>query len=250
MQHLTQGRNIAEAKEFISKTKIRAKKVVLIVGSNDLDGQKSVSKTEVELDDLLRTTRQHMGSDVDILVSEVMPRTGRHVFNKKATDFNARVSRECDRTERLHFIPQRNIFDERNRYDNIHLAYPAVPRFVRNIKSVLNPLLGLRPITEYQPLGGARSRSREGEADKDTQQQQPPQRQWQQQPQWQQQQQPRYRGSEQRQPPRSDSRGSAQITVQHQRLDNGDEKLPVAKPTINVASIKEAIINALNDLLE
>lgn len=218
IQHLRNGRNIAEAKDFIQKTRLQAQKVVFIVGSNDLSGQKSVSKTQVEMDDLLHTTRRVMGQNVEILISEIMPRTGRHFFNKKAEDFNARVFRVCQQNRHMYFIPQQSLFDECHRYDGVHLEYKSVPLFVRNIKSVLNPLLGLTPISEYHPVSARDSRSQK---------------------------QDRTAGRERH--------NSGPRNVSTRRQANGEETITVPKPAQNIstvaAELKDTIIAALSSFM-
>lgn len=145
---LKDGKDIAAAKLLLERTQTKAKSLVLIVGSNDLARAKSVSACQVEMEELLSIARAKM-PDAEITISQILPRTDREVFNRKSEDFNRRMSRHCDTTNKLHFITHDDLQGRENRYDGIHLEKHAVGKLVRNIKAVLNPLLGMVPYSEY-----------------------------------------------------------------------------------------------------
>ena len=86
-----------------------------------------------------------MGKDIDIAFSQILTRTNRDVFNRKAKDFNQRLdslSRKLNHGH-INYIHQRGLHDASSKYDGIHLKSWAVKQLVRNIKVVCNPLLGL-----------------------------------------------------------------------------------------------------------
>ena len=145
IKHLSNGRDLQDAKTTIQKTKVKANSVVYIVGSNDLAKTKSVSSCMVEVDKLINATIKTMGKDIDIAFSQILTRTDRDVFNRKAKDFNQRLyslSRKINHGH-IHYIHQSGLHDASSKYDGIHLKSWAVKQLVRNIKVVCNPLLGL-----------------------------------------------------------------------------------------------------------
>ncbi len=146
---LGKGKNIEDAKDFVSRTKTPAKLVVFLIGSNDVSDNKSVSKCQTELEELLSAARKTFGPSTELAVSQLLPRDDKDVYNRKAIDFNNRVASMCGKTSKLHFIAQPNLQHRNVRYDGIHLKPQGVATLVRNIKTVANPLIGLVPYQEY-----------------------------------------------------------------------------------------------------
>lgn len=106
-----------------------------------------MSRCQVELEDLISTTRTKLGRDTHITVSQVLPRTDWTVYNRKAADFNQRIARFCEQAHNVHFVSQPNLTDASNRFDGIHLKEGALAKLVVNLKVVLNQLLGMATYT-------------------------------------------------------------------------------------------------------
>lgn len=148
--HLQQGKDITAAKAYIETTNVCAKAVTFVVSSNDLARAKSVSLCQTEMEHLTKLTRSRMGKDTHIAISQVLPRTGWVTYNRKAEDFNARMKKFCERHANMYFVRQNNLCGVENRQsDGVHLRRQAVGKLVVNIKTVLNPLLGMKPVSEY-----------------------------------------------------------------------------------------------------
>ena len=146
---LQKGKNINDATDFIKRTKSKASVVLFIIGSNDLSANKTVDQCLVELDGLLAGTLQHMGETTHIVLSQVLQRTDQVQYNKKADIYNKRVKAMCDNNPHLHYLTQHDLQTPSSKYDGIHLRDWAVKRLAKNIKLVVNPLLGLIPYQQY-----------------------------------------------------------------------------------------------------
>lgn len=145
---LQQGKDMRAAKEFLEHTKLKAKTLVLLVGSNVLSRNNTTTQCQIQMEELLSTARTVM-PDAEIALSQILPRTNCDSFNVKAARFNRTTARHCQPVHMLHFIQHDNLSDSSKRYDGTHLTDPAVGKLVRNIKTTLNPLLGLAPISNY-----------------------------------------------------------------------------------------------------
>lgn len=58
----------------------------------------------------------------------------------------------CDPRFKLHYMQQRNLHRKHHRHDGVHLKNRSLGLLVGNIKTVVNPLLGLEP---HVPRGGS-----------------------------------------------------------------------------------------------
>ncbi|CAG2192101.1 unnamed protein product [Mytilus edulis] len=142
-------KTIKGARSFIQSqsNKTPINNVVIQVGSNDLDFEDSVDQVIPPFMELLKETKESMPPDCNIFVGEILPRfyqnrTETRKFDEKRLDFNKILE---NHTEEYGFtiIRQKNM--TRNDFrDGIHLSLEkGVPTYVRNLKEILNPILGI-----------------------------------------------------------------------------------------------------------
>ncbi|CAG2234413.1 unnamed protein product [Mytilus edulis] len=122
-------KTIKGARSFIQSqsNKTPINNVVIQVGSNDLDLEDSIDQVILPFMELLKETKESMPPDCNIFVGEILPR-----FYQNRTE-----------TRKFTIIRQKNL--TRNDFmDGIHLSLEkGVPTYVRNLKEILNPILGI-----------------------------------------------------------------------------------------------------------
>ncbi len=94
VKKLSQGKDIADAKDYIGRTRITPKTVILNVGTNCL-AREAATTTKTGLINLITVTRTKFSS-AKILYSPILPRIGDNSFNKNAQTVNAGVKKYCD----------------------------------------------------------------------------------------------------------------------------------------------------------
>lgn len=144
-------KTVAGARAYIKATTWNPKVVHFFIGGNDLTTG-TVSDVTKELELLLTETRVKFSSS-DIIFSEILPRelNTDSDFNQKKDSVNDKMKVMCDPRSKLHFMQQRNLLDKSHRLDGVHLRNKSLGLLVGNIKTIVNPLLGLEP---YVARGG------------------------------------------------------------------------------------------------
>lgn len=137
-------KTIRGAKSLIRSGKVQATNILLQVGSNDLDFENEAESVVREMRELVEECEQAVPG-CKILVGEILPRfysnnTERQKFERKRTQYNSMITS----IKNITIVEHRNLtqvhFD-----DGVHLSPESgVPIFVRNIKEILDPILGVQ----------------------------------------------------------------------------------------------------------
>jgi len=120
------------------------------VGSNDLS-EKETNTCVAEMKNLIQRTKiSHKATTVHILPT--FERVGEHDFNEKVMKFNKEIQQFCKKESKCEFIQNNVIFGNNKAMysDGIHFSALGQKNLVRIMKTHLNPILGLKPYTEYQ----------------------------------------------------------------------------------------------------
>lgn len=120
------------------------------VGSNDLS-EKETNTYVAEMKNLIQRTKiSHKATTVHTLPA--FERVGEHDFNEKVMKFNKEIQQFCKNESKCEFIKQKMIFGNNKAVysDGIHFSALGQKNLVRIMKTHLNPILGLKPYTEYQ----------------------------------------------------------------------------------------------------
>lgn len=150
--HITtlHDKTIQGASTFIKSGKVKADVILYQVGSNELDSGMSPEQTIHSLCELIDDTRQVLGQDVDIIVSEVLPRwysnkQDTRYFQNKCADYNNRLHSMSEELDIM--TVKHNNIGVRNLYDGVHPNESGIRRVVSNYKYVLNEVLGVKSNT-------------------------------------------------------------------------------------------------------
>ncbi|CAG2234409.1 unnamed protein product [Mytilus edulis] len=138
-------KTIRGASEFLLTGKLKANNIAFQVGSNDLEDStpEDVAKNMERL--ILNTQRLVPGSN--IIINAILPRFYRNAhssktYESKRTKCNNMLSDLCNEYS-LKFVKHEN-FVQFHFTDGIHLNHnDGIPLYVRNLKHVVNPLLGV-----------------------------------------------------------------------------------------------------------
>lgn len=142
VKELRNGKNIRDAKEFISEScEWNPTVIQFMVGGNDLTSNKTPNEVMEEMEELLHVTKEKF-PNAHIVCSEVLPRMRPNDFNRKMESFNMKLA-DCA-LDNTYFMPQENLRDLRNMYDGIHVKDSQLGKMAVNIKKVVNQLLGLK----------------------------------------------------------------------------------------------------------
>ncbi|CAG2185067.1 unnamed protein product [Mytilus edulis] len=138
-------KTIRGASEFLLTGKLKANNIAFQVGSNDLEEStpEDVAKNMERL--ILDTQRLVPGSN--IIINAILPRFYRNAhssktYESKRSKCNSMLSDLCNEYS-LKFVKHEN-FVQFHFTDGIHLNQnDGIPLYVRNLKHVVNPLLGV-----------------------------------------------------------------------------------------------------------
>ena len=137
-------KTIEGASKFIESGKVKAKNILFQVGSNDLE-EKSPDDVVKEVENLVKMTKQ-MLPHVNIIFSEIIPRYYNDInqltqYEQKRVLYNILLKEYCNEIDAklVNFGRMTaNLF-----YDGIHFNEHGISVYVRQLKQVLNPLLGV-----------------------------------------------------------------------------------------------------------
>ena len=151
MVKTAEPKNIHGAKMYIQQCPIKPKVIVYQVVSNDLESL-SAQACLSGMADLVQITKSKY-PDTKICVGAALPRelytsTQTEEFLQKMAHFNNNLYDIGD----IHVIYHNNIHLENCKLwsDKRHLSDTGMATLIRNFKSVLNPLLEMKPYKEYQ----------------------------------------------------------------------------------------------------
>ncbi len=124
VKKLSKGKDISDAKDYIERTRLTPKTVVINVGTNNL-AREDIATTKAGLMNLITVTRTRF-STTRILYSPILPRIGDSDFNNNARKVNAGIKQHCDQTDNCGIVHQDKLWDIRTRgklyhYDGVHL---------------------------------------------------------------------------------------------------------------------------------
>ncbi len=150
VKKLNRGKDIADAKNYLSKLKTAPRRLLLQVGTNTL-ARSDVTNTKLEMQDLLSFARTKF-PDSKLYVSSVLPRLYEASFNNDARILNAAVKQiaagvtgcEMFANDELHNPHRRQTLYHR---DGIHLTSRGTAALAVSIKAAL----GLGSGTNNQP---------------------------------------------------------------------------------------------------
>lgn len=140
-----EDKTVYGAINFVRSGKINTKNLVYQVGSNDLE-TKSPDEVMKEIERLVRETKEALPS-VKIVMCELLPRYYNNgqksaEFNEKRCMFNVLLKDFCSDSniDYVEFFNMKiNCF-----YDGIHLTSNGVGQYVKCLKEILNPILGMK----------------------------------------------------------------------------------------------------------
>ena len=149
--HTLVSKNILGAEEYIQKCTVASPKVIFYqVADNDLESLPA-DLCFKETDTLIQMTKQKF-PDSKISIGEALPR---ELNNMKATSeyfLNMEnYNKKLHTLEKVHIIRHQNISLQQKHLwsDNKHLSQNGITLFIRNLKTVLNPLLGMKEYENY-----------------------------------------------------------------------------------------------------
>ena len=146
---LSGNKDILEATSAIENTRFTAPVVQFIVGTNDLNKQKSLEETIQKLENLIQSTRKALPS-AKIVLSSVLPRVGHGVFNAKRDRYNTRLNDSIKKKLDIQILnlgqPNLSLYDR----DGLHLKPTGLAWYIRYMKVILNPMLNLG-VYNWQP---------------------------------------------------------------------------------------------------
>ena len=142
------------------------KHLILGVGGNDLM-DKDPGSCAKSMEGLIQCVRQQSAS-TEIHILPAFERLNNSQYNAKVSRFNEKLKQLCSSTE-CRFI-ENPVINSRSRAlysDGIHFSELGMKSFARVIKTHLNPILGMKPYSEYtrdniprdRPRGGRRGTS-------------------------------------------------------------------------------------------
>ncbi len=138
-------KTLGGATAFIKDTKINAKSVTLVAGSNDLS-KDSTEGTIYKAKHMISTAKAETGPNTQISLYAIPPRkqdTRWKNFEQKRIEYNNAMRKFC-REQNVKFI-ETSIQIENICNDRVHLYYGEERLIVRDIKKVINPIFGLSP---------------------------------------------------------------------------------------------------------
>ncbi len=148
IKKLRNGKNIADAKDYIARTKIFPENVIVQVGTNTLV-REEVNATKSELLQLITAIRAKF-QEARIMFSPILPRTYDAEFNNKARIFNAAVKPCLENMDNCSIINQQKLWENRTRVsyyqrDGIHLSQVGTAVLARTFKLALRGESGPNP---------------------------------------------------------------------------------------------------------
>ena len=150
------GKNIADAKDYIARTKMLPENVIVHVGTNTLV-REEVNATKSELLQLITAIRAKF-QEARIKYSPILPRTYDAEFNNKARIFNAAVKPCLENMDNCIIINQQKLWENLTRVshyqrDGIHLPVSPVgtAALARTFKLALRGEPGPAPPPTHSP---------------------------------------------------------------------------------------------------
>lgn len=138
-------KTIYGARGFLESGRLNAENIVYQIGSNDLENN-SVDKVLADMENLVLNT-QRLVPGSNIIINELLPRyySDRNLteeYERKRLELNTRLEIMCDDL-RLKFVKHKNLLQKHFR-DGIHLdRFTGTGIYVRNLKRIVNPLIGV-----------------------------------------------------------------------------------------------------------
>ncbi|VDI71158.1 Hypothetical predicted protein [Mytilus galloprovincialis] len=151
VQVSTLGDNtISGAKSFIESSNVKAKVILLQIGSNNLN-RKNPNEALNEFEDLLHSCRDYIPT-AEIVIGEILPRFQsnlhwRKTYEEKRKEFNFGLKRMVEKYKctlsRSPYITEHDVIDR------IHITQElGLPKLVKSYKIAINKLLGLKEQTQ------------------------------------------------------------------------------------------------------
>ena len=142
------------AKEFIKTSKVKAKTVMVQVGSNDLDSETPDDVME-QLEEFVDLIKEKL-PNAKLILCEVLPRYYRDrrqttEYQEKRNLYNLLLNEYCSDLE-IQCV-KFNWFFHSDFYDGIHMNENGIRLYVRTLKEVVNPLLGMKSYEQSEGRG-------------------------------------------------------------------------------------------------
>ena len=154
------NKTIPDAAQYITTVDIKSSVIVYIIGSNDLTVS-SAHDVAVKCKDLILTTKKQFANS-KVVYYGVPPRKHDEKrwpdYEGKRKELNECMEKFCSETERIFFAESTVSMDQIS-HDKIHVKHTEVKTIITDLKKVLNPLLGLKPYTEYPQSGSINSQN-------------------------------------------------------------------------------------------
>ncbi|CAG2247065.1 unnamed protein product [Mytilus edulis] len=154
-------KTISGAKSFIESSNVKAKVILLQIGSNDLN-RKNPNEALNEFEDLLHTCRDYIPT-AEIVIGEILPRFQsnlhwRKTYEEKRREFNLGLKRMVEKYKCT--LSRSPYISEHDVIDGIHITPESgLPKLVKSYKIAINKLLGLKEPTQQTRVGFHRNKN-------------------------------------------------------------------------------------------
>ncbi len=140
VKKLHRGKDVADAKDYISRTGLTANRIILNVGTNNL-ARGDEMDTKSQILDLVKCTQKKFPNS-KILVSPILPRIFDAHFNNMARKLNASLKVLVDGMEKCETVKLEELWETPNRRthyqsDGIHLSRVGTSALARGLKAAL-----------------------------------------------------------------------------------------------------------------
>ena len=147
---ICEKKTINDAKDYIKRASVKSKVIGYIVGSNDLTF-KSAEDAAQDAKDLISQTKTRF-PESEVIFYEVPPRKSDprwKGYENRRNLFNHMIAKYCDNMPGSRFVSS-SITEHDISNDNVHLWKGSERIIVRDLKFVMNKLLGLKAYEEYR----------------------------------------------------------------------------------------------------